>query len=108
MRVSWAFECSPGYGLSGDRTPEKRKVGGSTPPLTTTTDLQKTVLHLRKRGEAPSLLSGWLRLFTADGGWLRPIRAHVAWRHRRRCPAWPGVGDLGRRDPLRSAAALPN
>jgi len=23
------------------------------------------------------LLSGWLRLFTADGGWLRPIRAQV-------------------------------
>src|ERR1022692_986026 len=36
MRVSWAFECSPDYGLGGDRTPEKRKVGGSTPPLTTT------------------------------------------------------------------------
>ena len=31
------------------RQPEKRKVGGSTPPLTTTTDLHKTVSHLRKR-----------------------------------------------------------
>jgi len=35
MRVSWAFECSSNYGFKGDRTPEKRKVGGSTPPLTT-------------------------------------------------------------------------
>jgi hypothetical protein len=35
MRVSWAFECSSDYGLGDDRTPEKRKVGGSTPPLTT-------------------------------------------------------------------------
>jgi hypothetical protein len=39
MRVSWAFECSPDYGFRGDRTPEKRKVGGSTPPLTTRTPL---------------------------------------------------------------------
>src|ERR1039457_6118649 len=44
MRVSWAFECSPNYGLRGDRTPEKRKVGGSTPPLTT-----RTPFYLRKR-----------------------------------------------------------
>jgi hypothetical protein len=42
-----------------------------------------TVPHLRKRGGASSLLSGWLRLFTADGDWLRPIRAQVS-RPRRR------------------------
>ena len=30
-----AIECSSNYGFRGDRTPEKRKVGGSTPPLTT-------------------------------------------------------------------------
>src|ERR1019366_26621 len=44
MRVSWAFECSSNYGFGGDRTPEKRKVGGSTPPLTT-----RTPFDLRKR-----------------------------------------------------------
>src|ERR1017187_6753544 len=44
MRVSWAFECSSNYGFRGDRTPEKRKVGGSTPPLTT-----RTSFDLRKR-----------------------------------------------------------
>jgi hypothetical protein len=32
--------------------PEKRKVGGSTPPLTTTSYQQKTAPHLRKRREA--------------------------------------------------------
>src|ERR1017187_3497967 len=42
MRVSWAFECSPNYGFGGDRTPEKRKVGSSILPLTTTS-------HQRKR-----------------------------------------------------------
>jgi hypothetical protein len=28
------------------------------------------------------LLSGWLRLFTADGGWLCPIRAQVERRQK--------------------------
>jgi hypothetical protein len=32
--------------------PEKRKAGGSAPPLTTTFHQQKTAPHLRKRGEA--------------------------------------------------------
>ena len=53
---------------------------------TTITHLQEMVPHLRKHGEAPSLHSGWLRLFTASGGRLRPICAQVSRRHRRRCP----------------------
>jgi hypothetical protein len=46
--------------------PEKRKVGGSTPPLTTRSDQRKTVPHLPKQGEARSLLT------TAGDGSYRP------------------------------------
>jgi hypothetical protein len=34
-------------------SPEKRKVGGSIPPLTTTHQQAETAPHLRKRGEGP-------------------------------------------------------
>ena len=45
--------CLRDHGLNGDGTPEKRKVGGSTPPLTT-----RTRFDLRKR----RLRNGrWLR-----------------------------------------------
>jgi hypothetical protein len=38
------------------------------------------------------LLSGWLRVFTADGGWLRPIRAQVERPRCRRCHQWALTG----------------
>ena len=47
------------------QVPEKRKADSSILSLTSITDLQGTAPHLRKRGEASSLL---LRLATADHG----------------------------------------
>jgi len=55
------------------------------------------VPHLRERGGVPSLLSGWLRLFTADGDWLRPIRADVGRPRRHRCHQRPLAGWPDRR-----------
>jgi len=48
------------------------------------------------------LLSGWLRLFTADGDWLRPIRAQVCRPRRRRRQQRP----LGRWPDRRRVPAL--
>src|ERR1017187_6826162 len=53
MRVSWAFEALRTTGFRGDRTPERRKVGGSTPPLTTQTHFDLGKRRLRERPLAP-------------------------------------------------------
>ena len=50
MRVSWADYPFPGRWAKGDRPSEKRKVGGSPPPLTTTSDQGKHPVHDRGPG----------------------------------------------------------
>ena len=57
---------------------EKRKVGSSILPLTTITHLQRRPLTCANAMRGRLLLSGWLRPFTAGGGWLCPIRAQVS------------------------------
>jgi hypothetical protein len=56
--------------------PEKRKVGGSIPPLTTATNQSKRRLTCAYVVRCRFPFSGWLRLFTV-GGWLRPICAQA-------------------------------
>jgi hypothetical protein len=52
------------------KPPEKRKVGGSTPPLTTTTYVPHKAPHLHERDEAPF---SCLRLATAVHGYRRLV-----------------------------------
>jgi hypothetical protein len=47
---------------------EKRKVGGSTPPLTTRSDQQKRLLTCRNAGSRRFSFSDWLRRIAANGG----------------------------------------
>ena len=59
---------------------------GSNPVAPTGAEQQRRCLTCGNAVGHRLLLSGWLRLFTADADWLRPIRAQVSQRHRRRCP----------------------
>jgi hypothetical protein len=62
----------------GDNLPEKRKAGGSTPPLTTHSDQQKRRLTCENRLRRRSSSSGWLRQNPAAGGWPSGIRPEVS------------------------------
>ena len=58
--------CLRDHGLNGDGTPEKRKVGGSTPPLTTRTQFDLRKRRLRERPLAP-LVCGTRRSYECGG-----------------------------------------
>src|SRR6516165_7220610 len=49
MLLSWAAECFAVLASGRDRAPEKRKVGGSTPPLTTSLILGYRTADLVRR-----------------------------------------------------------
>jgi hypothetical protein len=67
FRAAGFFSYLPAQGVIV-MLPEKRKVGGSTPPLTTRSDHQRQRLTCVNAVRRCLSLSGWLRLFTAGGG----------------------------------------
>jgi hypothetical protein len=89
---SWHNSRRLATSRDGPIAPYKRGVTGRTqlrPPALNSKRWRLTCENAMRRR---LLLSGWLRLFTAEGDWLRPIRAEVS-RPRRRVIAalgrWP-------------------
>ena len=80
--------------------PYKRGATGSNPVAPTRAEQQRRCPTCGNAVRYRLLLSGWLRLFTADGDWLRPIRAQVG-RPRRPTSSAPPLVRLGEVTTLR-------
>ena len=76
MALSWAAECFAFLASGRDRAPEKRKVGGSTPPLTTTSQRIRWPSHLQKPREESERDDEHCGLAVARCGWLYSVRLY--------------------------------
>src|SRR5215813_969126 len=77
MPVSRAHTVNADHGLRMDSTSEKRKVGGSTPPLTTLRTSRKSRLTWANRSEAALSFSGCSRLTAAGcAQYVEDARSH--------------------------------